>query len=186
MKTLVLVVILCSACGDNLKGPISYTDPSGGKLRLILDPGTHSGSSIVLDLVVGDQALTGYSVGFDLPIDDTKVTFKGFTPGTALNAGTAPIAAHGLLPKSGPLAHQLVTGQSQKASGAGAIATDTTLQPGAIIYSIELEGDNGATGVIFDGTATGFVLPSGGMRDRIGTTVVDAKDVAIGKLEVNL
>ncbi|HEV7558263.1 MAG TPA: hypothetical protein VGO00_22495, partial [Kofleriaceae bacterium] len=76
MKTLVLVIILCSACGDNLKGPsgetpqgpISYTDPSGGKLRLIQDPGAQSGSGIELDLVVGDQALSGYSVGFDLPI----------------------------------------------------------------------------------------------------------------------
>jgi hypothetical protein len=186
MKTLVLVVILCSACGDNIKGPISYTDPSGGKLRLIQDPGTQSGSSIVLDLVVGDAALTGYSAGFDLPIDDTKVTFKAFTPGTALSAGSAPLAAQGLLVKTGPLAHDLVTAQSQKASGDGAITTDTTLQPGAILYSFELVGIKGVNGVVFDGTATGFVLPSGGMRDRTGTTVVDAKDVAIGKLEVHL
>jgi hypothetical protein len=186
MKTLVAIVLVCGACGDNLKGPITYTDPSGGKLRLIQDPGTHSGKAVVLDLVVGDQALTGYSVGFDLPVDDTKVTFKGFTPGTPLSGGTGPVAARGVLPQTGPLAHQIVTAQSQKASGDGAIATDTTLQPGAILYSFELDAVAGANGVVFDGTATGFVLPSGGMRDRTGTTVVDAKDVAIGKLEVNL
>jgi len=186
MKTLAVVMLLCGACGDNLKGPITYTDPSGGKLRLIQEPGTNSGSAIVLDLVVGDQPLTGYSVGFDLPIDDTKVTFKNFAPGTALSAGTGPIAARGLLPQTGPLAHQLVTAQTQKASGGGAIATDTTLQPGTVLYSFELDGVKGTNGVVFDGTATGFVLPSGGLRDRTGTTVVDAKDVAIGKLEVNL
>ena len=41
------------------------------------------------------------------------------------------------------------------------------------------------SGVIFDGTAAGFALPSGGMRTRAGTTVVAPADVAIGKLEVN-
>jgi hypothetical protein len=42
-----------------------------------------------------------------------------------------------------------------------------------------------ADGVVFDGTAADFHLPSGGMRDRSGTTVVEATDVAIGKLEVH-
>jgi hypothetical protein len=39
--------------------------------------------------------------------------------------------------------------------------------------------------VVFDGTAAGFVLPSGGMRDRTGSAVVEPADVAIGKLVVN-
>ncbi len=204
MKALVLVTLLCTACGDNSKaagrdaassdaptrdsempaGPITYTARSGGKLRLIQSQTTlPTETTIVLELVVGSQPLTGYSVGFDLPLDDTKVTLASFTPGTALNAGTAPVAALAALPQAGPLAHQLVTAQSQKASGTGAVLTDTALPPGTSLYTFEL-GIIGANGVVFDGTASGFVLPSGGLRDRAGNTVVDAHDVAIGKLEV--
>jgi hypothetical protein len=40
-------------------------------------------------------------------------------------------------------------------------------------------------GVVFDGTAAGFLLPSGGLRNRAGTTVVAPADVAIGKLELH-
>jgi hypothetical protein len=203
MKTLALVMLLLgAACGDNLKGPppteqpppqnpppplppppISYTDPSGGKLRLIRTSQTET--SIALDLVVGDQPLTGYTVGFDLPFDDTKVKLDGFTPGSALNPGASPAAAMGVVSATGPLAHQLVTVQSQKASGMGAVTTNTTLPPGTVVYSIDLAVVQGQTGVVFDGTAPGFVLPSGGMRDRTGTTVVEAKDVSIGKLELH-
>jgi len=173
-------------CGDNLEAPppIVYTDPGAGKLRLIKDEQT-TRTEIVLDLVVGDAPLTGYSAGFDLPLDASKVGFGGFTPGTALPAGTAPIAAMGTIPRTGPMKDMLVTGQSQKASGDGAVTTDTTLAPGAVLYTIRLDLLDGASiGVVFDGTASDFVLPSGGLRDRAGNAVVDAKDVAIGKLEV--
>ena len=189
MKTLALVMmlpgmLLGAACGDNLPAPITYTDPSGGKLRLIRTSQTLT--SIALDLVVGDQPLTGYTVGFDLPLDDTKVRLDRFTPGSALPAGDSPAAAMGRISDTGPLAHQLVTVQSQKATGMGAVTTNTTLPPGTVVYSIDLEViDPGASGVVFDGTAPGFVLPSGGMRDRTGTTVVEAKDVAIGKLRLH-
>ena len=182
MKALVLLLSLV-ACGDNDKGPISYTDPGAGKLRLIQGP-SPGADRVLLELVVGDQPLTGYSVGFDLPIDDTKVTFGKFTPGSALNPGTTPIAALGKLVQSGPLAHQLVTAQSQKASGDGATPADTTLAAGTVVYSIELAMIAHAKGVVFDGTASGFMLPSGGMRDRAGTAVVLASEVAIGKLEI--
>jgi hypothetical protein len=202
MKALILVTLLCGACGDNTTGagpgrdaavpdaeiplgPIRYTDPSGGKLRLIKSPTTPAtDTTIVLELVVGSQRLTGYSVGFDLPLDDTRVHLDGFTPGTALAAGTAPVAALAVVRSTGPLAHQLVTAQSQKASGAGAVATDTALPAGTSLYSIQL-GIIGANGVVFDGTAAGFVLTSGGLRDRVGNAVVDTRDVAIGKLEIN-
>ena len=40
-------------------------------------------------------------------------------------------------------------------------------------------------GIIFDGTDPAFVLPSGGLRDRAGNTVVAPADVAIGRLEVH-
>lgn len=185
MRSVVLATVLCACGGDHTGPPITYTDPATGALRLIRDPASSAATAVVLDLVVGDQPLTGYSVGFNLPLDDTAVTFMGFTPGTALSAGTSPVAALGQLSATGPLAHQLVVAQSQKASGAGAIAADTTLAPGSVLFSFELDLAHGAPGgVIFDGTSRNFVLASGGMRDRAGTTVVEAKDVAIGRLEV--
>ncbi len=182
MKALVLLLSL-AACGDNDRGPIRYTDPGAGKLRLIQGP-SPAADRLLLELVVGDQPLTGYSVGFDLPLDDTKVTFGAFHPGTALNPGTTPIAAVGTFVRSGPLAHELVTAQSQKASGDGATPSDTTLQPGTVLYSVELAMVPHAHGVVFDGSAAGFLLPSGGMRDRAGTAVVLANEVAIGRLEL--
>lgn len=187
MRWILLTTLGCGACGDNVAAPIAYTDPGPGKLRLVHDTATTRSplTTVVLDLVVGDQPLTGYSVGFDLPLDDTKVTLAGFTPGTALAPGDAPLAALAQLPATGPLAHQLVTAQSQKASGPGAVATDTELAPGTVLFTIALDLVKGApSGVIFDGTAAGFTLPSGGMRTRTGTTVVAPADVAIGRLEV--
>jgi hypothetical protein len=182
MKAFLICMLAVAACGDNRKGPISYSDPLGGKLRLIQSPTDPPiATAIVLDLVVGDQPLTGYSVGFDLPLDDRQVRLASFSPGSALDPGPAPLAAAAKLPSAGPLAHQLVTAQSQKASG---VATDTALPAHAVLYSIELDVVGGANGVVFDGTAPDFVLASGGMRDRAGTTVVDAKDVAIGKLVI--
>ena len=188
IRAILLATLACAACGDNAAAPITYTDPGAGKLRLVRNDATTRSplTGVVLDLVVGDQPLTGYSVGFDLPLDDTKVTLVGFTPGVALSPGDAPVAALAQLPASGPLAHQLVTAQSQKASGAGAIATDTELAPGTVLYTIAIDLVKGApSGVIFDGTAAGFALASGGMRTRTGTTVVAPAEVAIGKLEVN-
>ena len=196
MKHLLIILLACGACGDNIKpgtgsgsdtpsSPLSYTDPSGGKLRLVRDTTNTSTTSIVLDLVVGAAPLTGYSVGFDLPLDDTRVTLGDFTPGSALDPGSAPVAAKAALPQQGPLAHELVTALSQKGSGTGAVATDTQLAAGTKLYSIELRlVPQAPVGVVFDGTASGFILPSGGMRDRLGNTVVEAKDVAIGKLAI--
>ncbi len=175
------------ACGDNAEPPppIVYTDPpAGGLLRLVKDKATTS-KSIVLDLVVGDQPLTGYSVGFNLPIDRSKVKLAGFTPGKALDAGSAPAAAMAALPAVGPLKDNLVTAQSQKASGTGAVATDTVLAPGTVLYTLQLDLiPQVQIGVVFDGTAAGFTLPSGGLRNRAGTTVVTPSQVSIGRLEV--
>jgi hypothetical protein len=192
-----IAALAFGACGDNLTAPpatgsgsnelpppVTYSDPTGGALRLIKNPASR-GREIVLDLVVGDHALTGYSVGFDLPVDTTRVTLGHFSPGSALSTGAPPIAAKAALPTDGPFKDMLVTAQSQKAAGDGAVDTDTTLAPGTVLYTISLELLNDAPpGVVFDGTAQGFVLPSGGMRNRAGMTVVEAKDVAIGKLEV--
>jgi hypothetical protein len=186
VKKMIFALLFVAACGDNLPGPITYDDPpAGGKLRLVRD--SHSnGAEVVLDLVVGDQPLTGYSVGFDLPMVEGAVQLMNFSPGTALPAGNAPAAAAAAIPTDGPLANMLVTAQSQKASGDGAVTTDATLAPGTVLYQLRLApAANAQPGVVFDGTAKDFVLPSGGMRDRAGDTVVMPSEVAIGRLTLN-
>jgi hypothetical protein len=183
VKRALLLLAVVAGCGDNLPapGPLTYTDPTGGKLRLVKDAAT-AGDELVLDLVVGAAPLTGFSVGFDLPVAPGTIVLDGFTPGTTLPAGAAPQAAMAALPDKGPLANELVTGQSQKATD---VATDASLPAGSLLYTIQLHAASGAkAAIVFDGTAAGFVLPSGGMRDRKGNSVVDAKDVSIGKLEL--
>jgi hypothetical protein len=187
-RLLLLVLASAAACGDNEGGPLRYSNPAeGGKLRLIHSKVKPTSTDVVvLDFVVGDQPLTGYSVGFDLPADHRMVRLTDFTPGTALDPGSSPPAAKAALPATGPLADMLVTGLSQKASGPGAVAVDTTLSPGSVLYTIRLQMVGSAPdGVVFDGSDPDFHLPSGGMRDRTGTTVVEPGDVAIGKLEVD-
>jgi len=187
MRALLLLTVLAAACGDNVGSPLDYSNPKGGKLRLIKSTTKPAAETeVVLELVVGDQPLTGYSVGFDLPVGHRLVRLVEFTAGTALDPGTSPPAAQGRQPIDGPLADTLVTGLSQKASGPGAIAIDTTLAPKSVLYTIKLQLIlNAPDGIVFDGTDPNFHLPSGGMRDRSGTTVVEANEVAIGKLEIN-
>jgi hypothetical protein len=176
-----LGVVVVSGCWT---AELTYEDPASGALRLVRNPAS-TAESVVLDFVVGDRAVTGYAAGFNLPLDAGVVTLGAFTPGGALDPGAAPRAARAVLPTEGPLAGMLVTAQSQKASGVGAVANDTELAPGAVLYTVRLELiHNGAKGVVFDGTAPSFVLPSGGLRSRTGQTVVDASAVGVGKLEV--
>jgi hypothetical protein len=161
-----------------------YTDPTGGALRLVHNARS-TATHVILDFVVGDAPLTGFATGFDLPLAPAKVSLGLFTPGTALSAGQDPVAASARIATTGPLAGMLVVGQSQKAAGTGAVATDATLAPHAILFSLELDAVPPLTaGVIFDGTAAGFALPSGGLRNKAGLTVVAPNDVQIGKLEV--
>lgn len=161
-----------------------YTAPGAGALRLVPAPGA-SGPAIVLAFVVGDQPLSGYATGFDLPLEPSKVTLAGFAPGTGLDPGQPPLAAQAVIPTRGPLASTLVAALSQKASGAGAVTGDTALAPGTVLFTVRLELAAGAfTGTVFDGTASKLALPSGGLRNRVGTAVVDARQVGIGKLEV--
>lgn len=178
---LCVLAVAASACGDP---QMAYTDPPAGALRLVKNS-MSNGKKVVLDFVVGDTALTGYSTGFDLPLDNSKVKLAASTPGTGLNPGSAPVAANAMLPGDGPLHGVLVVGLSQKATGAGAVETDTTLAPGTLLYTVELDAvEHPDDGVVFDGTAKNFVLPSGGLRNKAGMTVVDASQVKIGKLEL--
>jgi hypothetical protein len=186
MRSLLLLVILTAACGDNEDGKLVYSNPpaSTGKLRLVKVGQTKD--DVTLALIVGKEALTGYSAGFNLPVGHGLVRLAEFTPGKALDPGSSPPAAHAAQPLNGPLADNLVTAISQKATGTGSIETDTALPPNTVLYTVRLTGaSTAADGVVFDGTAADFHLPSGGMRDRSGTTVVEPIDVAIGKLEVH-
>ena len=180
MKRAVLLVALV-ACGDNTQ-PLTYKNPpAGGKLRLVQT--TATAKSVTLAFEVGDAPLTGYSTGFDLPLDAAKVTLASFTPGTVIDPGPPPVAAMGVIGTDGPLAGQLVTAQSAKATNT---ASDVALDAGAVLFTLELDlAQDAAKGVVFDGTASGFALPSGGLRDRVGNSVVDPPDVAIGKLYVD-
>lgn len=163
-----------------------YTDPAaGGKLRLVKNAASTDGT-IVLDLVTG-TALTGWAAGFNLPLDNSKVKLNAtpLTVGAGLNAGTSPTAATVTIPSSGPLKNMLVSGISQKAAGTGASTGDATIAAGTVLYTIKLDLVGTApTGVVFDGTAGAFTLPSGGMRDKQNTAVAGPSDVKIGKLEI--
>jgi hypothetical protein len=185
LLTIVLAAAAVAGCGDNITAPLTYKDPpKGGLLRLVKD-GKATGEKMLLDLVVGDQQLVGYATGFDLPLDATKVTLAAFAPGTALDPGGAPQAAGAGMPADGPLASMLVVALSQKAAGAGAVPTDATLAPGAVLLQIELDRAEPITpGLVFDGLDSNFHLPSGGLRDRSGMTVVDETQVSIGRLEI--
>lgn len=188
MRSLLLLTMLVAACGDNQDAPLHYSNPdAGGKLRLVKNKTlVTTDTEVALDLVVGDKPLTGYSVGFNLSVGHRLVSLAELIPGSALDPGTSPPAAQGAVPLIGPLADTLVTGLSQKANGPGAVMTDTTLAPNSVLYTIKLQMvPSAADGVVFDGGAADFHLPSGGMRDRGGTTVVEANEVAIGKLEIN-
>ncbi|MEI7704059.1 MAG: Ig-like domain-containing protein [Deltaproteobacteria bacterium] len=169
----------------NVSPALYYTEPAaGGKLRLVRNEAS-TATTLVLDLVAG-AAMKGYSTGFNLPIDASKVSLAtpSFVPGTALAAGAPPLAAGAVLKATGPLANVLVSALSQKAAGAGAVATDATISVGQVFYSLRLDLKPGATaGVVFDGSALPVKF-SGGLRDKGGTDVASSADFRIGKLEV--
>lgn len=180
---LFLCALTLTACGGGDDSRFSYSGPDGGALRLVKK--SASEDSITLDFVVGSTAKNGYSTGLTLPVDASLVTLSDFKPGTALDPGSAPAAAAGQLVEAGPLAGSLVLGVSQKAAGEGAVDGNVELAPGTVLFSITLQVKEGATeGVVFDGTASGFLLPSGGLRDRVGLMTVPVTGVEIGRLEL--
>lgn len=184
---LILAITFAAACGDNNPGDLEYTNPTpGGDAKLRLIQTKQTATEVTLALVVGDQPLTGYSAGFNLPADHKLVRLVEFKPGTALDPGASPAAALAAHPTTGPLANMLVAGISQKSLGTGAIEADTTLAPGSTLFTIRIAKAADATsGIVFDGTAASWLLPSGGLRDRSGTSVVEPFEIAVGKLEVH-
>ncbi len=173
---------------DTRSGPFSvaqarlvYTDPASGKLRLVRNSAS-TDTLLVLDLVTA-QAVTGYGVGFNLPLDSQLVRLNSMVPGTALPAGSSPVAAKAALPSSGPLRGILTSAQSQKASGPGAVATDTVVPAGSVLYTLRLDLLSATPGVVFDGTAPGPAF-NAAMRDKLGNDVVRRGEFGIGRLEV--
>jgi len=160
-----------------------YVPPMTGKIRLLPNLAQSTPTLAVLDLTAMVD-LTGYYVGFNVAIDATKVAPDAslMTPGTVLNPGTNPPAVAAAIPTAGPLANALVTGISQKASGNGAVTTDTMIPAGSVFYTIKLPLKPGATGgTIMDGTVAKNVIRAG-LRNKVGTEVVGVADFGIGKL----
>ncbi|MFP2904773.1 beta strand repeat-containing protein [Pyxidicoccus sp. 3LFB2] len=162
-----------------------YTAPAPGRRIALVSNPASTATTVVLDLVAMED-LTGYSVGMNLPLDAERVQTAGslMIPGAALPAGVNPTAAYGALPTSGPLAGVLTTGQSQKAAGEGAVATDSSITAGTVLYTVQLALRPGAvSGVVFDGAQLGPKF-SALLRDKLGTDVVNGGGFAIGRLEV--
>ena len=165
-----------------------YTDPpfALGRVRLVLNPGASSASLVQLDLVQVNTLSIAYGAGMNLPLDTNRAVADTtlLIEGAALTLGSAPRASAARFSTSGPTAGMLLSAVSQKASGAGAKATDSTVNGGAVYYSLRLAlPASAAVGTVFDGNA----LPStfrAAVRDRVGNDAVTQSDFALGKLEV--
>jgi hypothetical protein len=166
---------------DIVQARLVYTDPISGKLRLLRNPAS-TDTLLVLDLVAAEN-LTGYGVGFNLPLDITRVRLDSLVPGAALPAGSNPVAAKAALPTSGPMQGILTSGQSPKASGPGAVTTDTAVPAGSVLYTLRLYLSSASPGLVFDGANLGSSF-NAAMRDKLGSDVVRRNEFGIGRLEV--
>ena len=164
---------------------LAYTDPAGGRIRLVRNPAS-TNTRLVLD-VVAIEELSGYGAGFNLPLDATRVKLAAegaITAGGILSTGTGVAAVAAALPDSGPLAGVLTSGISQKAGGAGSVATDTVITAGSVLYQLSFELAPGATpGVVFDGSSLDSRF-KGLLRNKVGDDVVGSNDFGIGRLEI--
>lgn len=164
---------------------LAYTDPAAGRIRVLRNPAS-TNTRLVLDVVAVEE-LVGYGVGFNLPLDATKVRLPAqgaITAGAILSAGSSVPALAAALPDSGPMAGVLTSGISQKAAGSGAVATDTTITAGSVLYQLALELRPGAEpGVVFDGASLGNAF-KGLLRNKLGDDVVGSSGFGIGRLEI--
>ncbi|QSQ20953.1 hypothetical protein JY651_37900 [Pyxidicoccus parkwayensis] len=162
-----------------------YVDPAAGRIRLMRNPAS-TNTQLVLD-VVAAEAVNGYGVGFNLPLDATKVRLaaqEGITAGAILSVGASAPAMAVALPLSGPLAGVLTSGISQKSAGSGAVATDTAIPVGSVLYQLRLTLAPGAEpGVVFDGANLGSGF-KGLLRNKLGDDVVGSSGFGIGRLEI--
>jgi len=176
---------LAATATISLTNALVYTDPAGGgKIRLVRD-GSSTPTTAVLKLVSA-QNLSGFSVGFDLPLSAGKVRANAapITAGDALNPGAAPQPFNALIPLSGPLANVLVSVLSQKAAGAGSVGADAAIPAGKTFYTIKLDLQPGATpGTVFNGAALGPKFRAA-LMNKSGEDTARQSDFAIGTLEV--
>ncbi len=166
-----------------------YTDPPpGGKIRLVRDAQQSTPSALALKLVANAN-LTGYFVGFNLPVASGKVQLGSpaiSAQRDALDPGQSPQALAAVIPTAGLLANVLVTGMSQKAAGAGAVPNDAQISSGQVFYSIWLRpSGNAAPGVVFNGNALGDRFRAA-LRDRFGNEIASQSDFAIGTLAIQV
>ncbi|MCY1017609.1 beta strand repeat-containing protein [Pyxidicoccus sp. MSG2] len=174
-----------SSAFDVYGATLAYTDPAGGRIRLMRNPAS-TNTQLVLDVVAAED-LSGYGVGFNLPVDATKVRLAAqgaITAGAILSAGASVPAVAAVLPSSGPMAGVLTSGLSQKAAGSGAVTTDTAIPTGSVLYQLKLELAPGAeSGVVFDGANLGGRF-KGLLRNKLGDDVVGSSGFGIGRLEI--
>ncbi|MFP2932499.1 beta strand repeat-containing protein, partial [Pyxidicoccus sp. 3LG] len=164
---------------------LAYTDPAAGRIRVMRNAAS-TDSRLVLDVVAAEE-LSGYGVGFNLPLDATKVRLaaqNAITAGAILSTGSTVPAVAAALPTSGPMAGVLTSGISQKAAGSGAVQTDTTITAGSVLYQLVLELAPGAEpGVVFDGATLGSGF-KGLLRNKVGDDVVGSSGFTVGRLEI--
>ena len=170
----------------NVRTGLYYEDPpEGGKIRLVKDAAS-TATTIVLKLVAG-QSLSGYSIGLNLPLDTSRVKasagFFSHLSGDALDIGSPPQAFAAALPSSGPMRGVLTTVSSQKAAGAGAVASDASISAGQTFYTIRMDLVPGATpGPVFNGAALGGKF-SAALINKAGDDTVRQTEFAIGRLD---
>jgi len=159
-----------------------YISPSTitAALALVPDTAVSNAGHLVLNLVAV-APLTGYSAGFNIPADSTRVTVMQIAKGNSLNPGNAPAAIAAALPGTGPLANVLTSGVSQKAAGAGSVAGNATVAVGQILYTLVLRPTSTVPGTVFDGSLPGV---RAAVRDSDGIEVLTQADFAIGRLDL--
>ncbi len=158
-----------------------YSDPATGQVKLVRDPSSTS-THLVLKLVVGDQALSGFGVALNLPASATQVSM-----GSGVTANPAIIDPGGVMLTgkqftTGPLAGALTVGVARKKQTAS--DGDLTLPAGATLLSFALDLlPQAPAGVVFDGAAGGKVL-RGAVIGAGGQEVVGTAGFGVGKLAV--
>ena len=162
---------------------VQYDDPvPGGKLRLVRNAAS-TATHLVLDVQVGSSAVSGFGIALTLPMDPALVTFVPATGlvlnASVLDAGSSPAT----VPSAGPLRNMLVVGVARKKQAA--TDGDVTLSAGATVFSIAVDLNGAAPGLIFSGSNLGTAARAA-LLSKAGVEVVSIADFAIGDLSLAL